>query len=150
MKTTRFYKLTILALLLLNMATLFFLWRGAKHHGPPERNQLVEHLALEGDVRAKVLLLQDDHFKRKGQLVDRSRKMHEQLLTYFSHPEKNDSKVVSKKIDQIVENQREIEQMTFDYFKEVSSYCNSEQKELLSELIRDVLKHAGGPPPKKD
>ncbi len=37
-------------------------------------------------------------------------------------------------IDKIVENQRETEQMTFDYFKVVNSLCTPDQQKELQEL----------------
>ena len=149
MKTIRFYKLAILALVLLNGTTLFFLWKGGPHHHHPGRNQLVEQLGLEGKSKEKVLQLQDDHFRRKDALMDKSRRLHEELFTYFNNAAR-DSADVSQKIDQIVENQREIEQMTFDYFKKVSELCNTQQKQELKELLHELLRHAAGPPPKKD
>ena len=49
-------------------------------------------------------------------------------------------------IDKIVENQRETEQMTFDYFKVVNSLCTPDQQKELQELIHNVLSRAGGSP----
>ena len=148
MKTLRFYKLAILVLLLINMTTLFFLWKRNKYHRRPDRNQLIEHLSLEGKAKEKVLMLQEDHFQRKDALMDRSRRLHEDLFNYFDNSSK-DSHDVHVKIGQIVENQREIEQMTFDYFQKVSTLCNSHQKQELRILIHDVLRRSAGPP-KKD
>lgn len=145
MKTLRFYKLATLSLLLLNAITLFFLWNGPGHHGRPERNELVEHLGIEGTAREKILTLQDDHFKRKGELMDKSRRLHEELFSYFNNACK-DSSAVAAKIDQIVENQRNIEQMTFDYFKQISSFCSEEQKKELGELLHELLRRSAGPP----
>jgi hypothetical protein len=149
MKTLRFYKWAAAALLILNIITLFFLWTGAKHHGPPGRNDLVDLLSLEGEKKTKILALQDVHFKEKDKLIDKSSHLHEELFAYFNDPKK-DAVDVSTKINQIVENQREIEQMTFDYFKKVSSYCSSEQKAKLQGLIHKVLRPPGGRPPKND
>jgi Spy/CpxP family protein refolding chaperone len=148
MKTLRFYKLLIVVLILLNITTISFFWFTAKRPGPPDKNELVELLDLQGQTKTKILAMQDDHFKQKNALVQKSRDLHEQLFRSFNDASK-DSTAVSNLIDRIVENQRETEQMTFNYFKEVSELCTPEQREKLQELIHEVLRRAGGPPPPK-
>jgi len=149
MKKLRFYQLAILGLVLLNAVTLFVIWKGGRHHERPGRNQLVEHLGLEGQKKDEVLNLQVDHFKQKDALISKSRRLHEELFNYFDNTAK-DSADISQKIAEIVENQREIEQMTFDYFRNVSELCSAEQKKELKELLHELLRRSAGPPPKKD
>ena len=60
--------------------------------------------------------------------------------------ESKDSTEIKKLINKIVENQRETEQMTFDYFKVVNSLCTPDQQKELQELIHNVLSRAGGSP----
>ena len=146
MKTLRFYKILVITLVLINLATVFFLWSGKRHHGPPDKNEIVDNLGLTGSTKTEILAMQDEHFKDKHALINRSRNLHEKLFTYFSD-ESKDSSDISGLIDDIVENQRETEQMTFDYFKEVNSKCTPEQQKKLQEMIHHVLRHAGGPPP---
>ena len=145
MKTTKFYKLVIVVLILVNLTTLFFLWKGPRRPKHPERNELVEMLDLSGNAKTKILALQDDHFKKKDALIKRSRNLHESLFKSFND-ESKDSTDIKRLIDEIVENQRETEQMTFDYFKVVNALCTPDQQIRLQELIHDVLKRAGGPP----
>lgn len=148
MKATKFYKLIIVVLILVNLTTLFFLWAAPRRPKHPMRNELVEMLGLSGNTKTKILELQDDHFKRKDALIKRSRVLHESLFQSFNDPSK-DSTEITMLIDKIVENQRETEQMTFDYFKIVNSLCTPDQQKKLQELIHDVLSRAGGPPQQK-
>jgi len=150
MKTSRFYKLIIVVLILVNLTTLFFLWKGPRRPKHPDRNELVEMLDLSGNAKTKILEHQDDHFRKKDALIKRSRNLHESLFKSFNDPSK-DSAEIKLLIDKIVENQRETEQMTFDYFKVVNSMCTPDQQKKLQELIHNVLRQAGGPPhpPKK-
>ena len=150
MKTTKFYKLVIVVLILVNLTTLFFLWKGPRRPKHPDRNELVEMLDLSGNAKTKILALQDDHFKKKDALIKRSRNLHESLFKSFND-ESKDSTDIKRLIDEIVENQRETEQMTFDYFKVVNSLCTPDQQKKLQDLIHNVLRQAGGPPhpPKK-
>jgi Spy/CpxP family protein refolding chaperone len=146
MKSTRFYKILVVVLLVLNITTLFFLLKGPKHHGPPGKNDLVNEIGLSGKTKDKVLSMQEIHFREKQKLIETGRDLHEKLFRSFSDPNK-DSSDVRNIIDQIVENQRETEQMTFDYFKQVNALCTPEQQEKLQKLIHEVLRRAGGPPP---
>ncbi len=148
MKKLNFYKWAAAALLMLNLVTLFLLWSRARHHDPPGKNDLVNLLKLQGENKTKILVLQNGHFKEKRKLMDKKIALHEELFSYFNDSKKNSADAETK-IDEIAQNQREIEQMTFDYFKKVSAYCSPEQKIKLQDLIHDVLQRTGGFPPKK-
>ena len=149
MKTARFYKILIIILVLINVTTVFFLWRSPGHmppHGP--RKSLVEILELKGEKAQKIKQLEDTHFHDKDALIDKSRKLHEQLFRSFNDPSK-DSLDIQNLIDRIVENQRETEQMTFDYFKSIDALCDPKQKGQLQDVIHHALGRMGMPPPPK-
>jgi Spy/CpxP family protein refolding chaperone len=80
--------------------------------------------------------------------MKRNRTLHERLFHSFNDPKK-DRNAIASLIDDIVENQREIEQMTFDYFKKIDALCTPEQKIKLQNTIHKVLSRVGGPPPRK-
>ncbi len=152
MKSTRFYKIIIAVLVIINVTTLVFLWLTFNRPmGPPPhpgRLDLVDKIGVEDENRTKILELQDSHFKQKDSLVERGRNLHERLYRFFNNSEK-DSSDISQLIDQIAENQRETEQMTFDHFKAISELCTPEQRKLLDEIIHNVFSRPGpgGPPP---
>lgn len=146
MKTIRFYKILVAALILINLVTLFFFFTAHRHPGKPGKTDLVEHIGITGANREKIIQLQEKHFADKDALIQRSRDLHEQLFRSFNDAEK-DSTDIAKIIDNIVENQRETEQMTFDHFKEIHALCTPEQQKELQKLIQEVLRRAGGPPP---
>lgn len=152
MRSTKFYEILIGALFVLNLGTLIFLWTTMKGGHPPHppRKSLVEVLDLKGEAKDEILALETEHFRVKDSLVDKSRELHERLFQFFKDP-KHDSADVAILIDKIVENQRETEQMTFDYFKKVNNLCTPAQKEKLQKMIHDVLGKMGGPhhPPKR-
>jgi len=155
MKSTRFYKIVISILVIINVTTLVFLWLTFNRPmGPPPhpgRLDLVEKLGVEGKNRAKIIQLQDQHFKTKDSLISKGRELHERLYRFFNNSEK-DSSDITQLIDQIAENQRETEQMTFDHFKAISELCTPEQRKLLDEIIHNVFNKHGpvGPPPPRN
>lgn len=146
MKTLRFYKIVIVVLFIMNLTTLYFLWDSSRRPPHHKRRDLVEMLDLKGSAKTKVAQLQTEHFEIKDSLVERGRELHEYLFRSFNDPSK-DSIAIKKIINDIVENQRETEQMTFDYFKKVNALCTPDQQEELQELIHDVIRKEGGPPP---
>lgn len=150
MKTLRFYKILVLILVVINLITLFFLMKTGNEKHPPfgPRKSLVTILDLKGEAADKIKVLELEHFRLKDSLVDHSRKLHEELFHSFNNSEK-DSTDISTLIDKIVENQRENEQMTFEYFKKVDALCNEQQREELQNVIHHALRHMGGPPPPK-
>ncbi len=145
MKTLRFYKILVAALILINLVTLFFFFTAHKHPGKPGKTDLVDHIGITGQNRDKIIQLQEKHFADKDALIQRSRNLHEHLFRSFSDSQK-DSADIAGIIDDIVENQRETEQMTFDHFKEIHALCSPEQQRELQKLLQEVLKRAGGPP----
>lgn len=152
MEKTRFYKLVILLLVLVNLTTLYVYRNGCspeeqhRHHGPPPRKSLVTVLSLTGTTKQRVQALEKDHFRVKDSLIGVSRRLHEELFVSFKDPSK-DSTSIQKLIDHIVENQRETEQMTFDYFKEVEKFCTPAQKKKLQKAIHGALLRVNPPPP---
>lgn len=150
MKTTRFYKWLIGILLVMNGTTLYLLWNSGEtpeeHH--PRRKSLVTVLMLKGKARDEVRHLEKEHFHIKDSLIARSRSLHEELFHSFSDPKK-DSADIAGLIDRIVENQRITEQMTFDYFREVSRWCTAKQRVRLQKAIHHAIARMGGLPRRK-
>ncbi|MDH4474648.1 MAG: hypothetical protein QE487_18735 [Fluviicola sp.] len=151
MEKTRFYKLVILVLVLVNLTTLYFYWNSCSaeerpHQGPPPRKSLVTVLSLTGTAKQRVQSLEKDHFRVKDSLVHVSHRLHEELFVWFKDDSK-DSAAIQQLINHIVENQRETEQMTFDYFKEVEKLCTPKQKKDLQKMIHGALSRLNPPPP---
>lgn len=149
MKAKRFYLFIIISLVLLNGFTLFYLWKQNAHppHGGRPKS-LVLVLGLEGNAKTKVLALEKIHFKDKSALVHKSMRLHKQLHQGFLKS-KNDSVQSTQLIAKIVENQREMEQMTLDYFQEVSKYCNPQQKLKLKKAIGFAIQQMSAGPKRK-
>src|SRR3989344_5420079 len=97
-------------------------------------------------AKQRVQALEKDHFRVKDSLINVSRQLHEDLFVSFKDPSK-DSASIQQLIDHIVENQRETEQMTFDYFKEVEKFCTPSQKKKLQKAIHGALLRVNPPPP---
>lgn len=152
MEAKRLYKWVIALLVVINGTLLYLYWSQppAQEHRPQhKRKSITIMLQMTGNDKKQVLALEKEHFKRKEWLIKRGIQLHQELFRSFDNPEK-DSTDVAGIIDKIVENQREMEQMTFDHFRSVSTYCDAEQKRKLKKGIYRVLQHmTPHPPPKR-
>lgn len=148
MKRKNLIRIIIFSLVIINCVTLYFLYDSMQHQGPPHgpRKSLVEILNLKDAAASEVKKLETEHFKIKDSLVHLGRDLHQKLYEAFFH-EKEDKTEIETLIDRIVENQRETEQMTFDYFKEVTKHCNEKQKKELRKVLHHALSGPRMPPP---
>ena len=151
MEAKRLYKWVIVLLVLINGALLYLYWSKPsepEHRPPHKRKSITIMLEMTGSDKQEVLKLEKVHFHRKDSLIRRGVTLHQALFRSFDDP-KQDSADVAHVIDKIVENQREMEQMTFDHFKAISNYCNAEQKRKLKKGIYRVLQQMTMRPPRK-
>lgn len=146
MKKLKLFQVISFFLMVINLVLVFLIWNShANPFGRPHRKDITKVLNMNGQTQATVRKLQEEHFKTKDQLIKRSRMLHEQLFQSFNDSTQNSDAL----IDEIIINQRQIEAMTYDYFKEISRFCNKEQRIKLKEIIHEALNRLGGPPPRK-
>jgi hypothetical protein len=149
MKKIQFYQLLVIFLIVLNGITVTFLYlKKPKHHHKPDPMEIVDLLHLNGAKTKKVLSLQKDHFDQKDQLIKNRKELHLALFNTFYNSSCKQS-TIDTLINKIVENEREIETMTYFYFMRINDLCDAEQKKNLKKLIRRVLTHQHLPPPER-
>lgn len=144
MKNIRVYKALIIFLIALNVGTIsYFLWSSHQPH-QRQRIPISRVLNLSGKNAEIIGRMEREHFASKDRLMEKNRSLHMALFNAFKD-DAGDSKK-NALIDSIAANHRQIEHMTFDYFKEVNEVCSPKQQKKLERLIRDVFSKAGGPP----
>lgn len=144
MKSTKFYKILSIVLLILNIGTLVFFYVTKPPHPPrPGEHRLSDQIALTGDSKKKVDALEKRHHRDKRDLMQQDMKLHKQLY----------GKLNSEQSDEILvkinTNRLQIEKMTYDFFSDVAQHCNNSQRKKLNELIDKSLRRIIGAPPKK-
>jgi peptidoglycan hydrolase CwlO-like protein len=140
MKRTRLYKLIIAALVIINVVILILFFTGGPGHRPPKSGDLAQKLGIEGKKEVTITNLESDHHKAKRKLMDKDRKLHEELFSKLGTDED-----VSELQEEIEENFAEIEKMTYDFFNEVAKLCSDEQKEELKKTIYRAFRQMKGP-----
>ncbi len=144
MKGTRFYKIVIALLILINVATLLFIWLRKPPHPPRpgDEPQLANEIGLTGDDKKVVDQLEIEHHTEKRKMMKRDTELHTEMFNLVGSEDNADS------IQTLLnENKAAIEKMTFDFFDEVANYCNDEQLEALKQMIQERLVKMHRPPP---
>lgn len=150
-------------LVVLNIALLVNSWRkpGMMHPPPhPPRHaegggpakMIIEELKFSAEQVKQFEELKRSHQSSIRELNDKGREIRHAYFELLKSDEV-DQKHVDELSSAIASNQKEIEKVTFDHFKDVRKLCNTDQKKHFDEIIGDILRHmAGGgrgpmPPP---
>lgn len=144
MKSTRFYKLIIAVLIIINVGTLAFVAFGKPSHPtkPGEGPLLSETIGLTDDSKTKVDALEKVHHQDKHILMKKDRDLHEQLFSYVGSEESPEE--IYKQLNA---NKSEIERMTFEFFDDVSAYCSEKELIELKKFINEAMVNMGHRPP---
>jgi Spy/CpxP family protein refolding chaperone len=147
MEKTKLLTITVIGLLLLNFATLGFLFiSGTKGHKPP-------HDIPEGRHEPKEIIIERLHFdanqqKEYGQLIEWHRRKIRQLedsirvskneLYMLLNDDKVDEKAKVTLINEIALFQKQIEATHFKHFEDIKKLCKPEQQVYFNELTEEL------------
>ncbi len=149
MEKTKLLTITVIGLLVLNLATLGFLFiSGPKGHKPthdrPEGRQIPREIIinrLHFDVNQ-----QKDYDKiiqwHRGEIKKLDSEIREAKIELYSQLKESqlDLKVKDSLIAVINTNQKQIEITHFKHFEEVKKLCNKDQLEDFNELTEELSK----------
>jgi hypothetical protein len=146
MKKERFYKLVILLLLLINAATLTWLWLQNGKKGARENavDYLTQQLNLDAGQRRRIDILREEHHEGNMAIRKQNRQLHDD---FFDALKTNDSTRVESLADSIAVLHKKQELLTWYHFKQIREICNGEQKKKFDELIRETMRIMAPPPP---
>ena len=144
-------------LAVLNIVLMVNMWR--QPHGKPmhppmhmeggPKDRIIAELKFTPDQIDLFEDLVDKHRAAMRELKDKGREVRGQYFDLLKQ-EQPEQKLTDEFSTAIANNQKEIEQITFNHFKDVRKLCSAQQKTKFDEIIGDVLKgmaRGGGPPP---
>ena len=147
MEKTKLLTITVIGLLVLNLATLGFLFiSGPKGHKPP-------HDRTEGRQMPREIIINRLHFDvnqqkdydkiiqwHKGEIKRLDSEIREAKIGLYSQLKESqlDLKVKDSLIAVINTNQKQIETTHFKHFEEVKKLCNKDQLEDFNELTEEL------------
>ena len=154
MKKENFYKIIIIALLLLNFGVLGYLWSGGRNnHMPPPHDGrgegpagfIIERLQLDAQQQEAFQKLRDAHHVKADELKEESRQLHDVLFAGLTDSSINQPQVDSL-MTLIAQNDHAKETLNYNHFKELKSILKPEQYKLYDEFIGDIARRFGPPP----
>ena len=151
MEKTKLLTIAVIGLLILNFATVTFLWLGRPHpprfgqgmgrNGrPPAAAFLVKELNFDANQTSSYDLLRKAHHQKNVDLQDVLRQKRE---TLFNGIATNDT----SKLAEIGEIQKEFDRSTFLHFQEVRTLCRPDQQPKFDQIIGEVLRIMGNKMP---
>jgi len=143
MKSLKFYKSLSLVLFLVNVGVLVFFWVNRPPH-PHERILLSELLELKGQVKNEVDIMEKQHHIEKRRLIKEDKLLHKRMMNSVGSGKTFDSFQV-----QLSANKSKIERMTFEFFDDITSKLDSNQRIKLKAFINSQLEIINGFPPKR-
>jgi len=147
MKKTTLYKLMIVLLLLMNSVLLVFVFKQNGPMHPPHKRKSILSIVTNftPKTKQKIAVLEQMHFKQKDALMNESSRLHRELFQQLNQPTStfNADSIIAL----IAKNHRKNEQLTFDYFIKIGTFCSAEQKNKLQHLIHGAFNRMQGKQP---
>ena len=134
MKTTKFYKLVIACLVVINLVTLSFLFLGKRGHRPP--GHLSKIIGLTGEKLNAMEKVEKDHHTEKRALMKRSKKLYFSLYQTLGDEDKG--KTI---LDSLEVNNQKIDSMTYEFFSIMAANCNEKQLKELNIAVEKGIGH---------
>lgn len=161
MENTRFLKITIIILLLINIATLVFMWssrgRHDDHRLPHNPNGIADYLThelgLDENQQKQFKELRDSNHELIMEINDKNGKLHRRYFDLLGTTPIDTIKVAAI-ADSMSQYTKRIELLTFNHFRKVREICNPQQQQKFDLIIQDALrmmappKGPGGPGPR--
>lgn len=155
MRKEVFYRVIIVALLLLNFGVLGYLWMGKKEmhqQAGPEGDRrkepaefIIKSLQLDEQQQMKFEELKHEHQHNMQMVREESKNLHDALYKEL-HKQMVDSNVVDSFMQLIVVNAKQREMVNFNHFRDLKTILKPEQYKLYDEFI-EAIAHRFGPPP---
>lgn len=154
MKKERFYAVVIIALLLLNLGTLGYLWRGKRHAPPPPPPPHGAH-GDAGRIIVRELKLDEAQRKAFEEFKHKHRKSTDSLqrlirqsqVALFGLVKQDVMDTVAR--DSLLNNIEQYEAakhlVTIEHFGDIRSILRPEQKDLFNDLMEDIGTQITGP-----
>jgi protein CpxP len=158
MNNLKFYKIVIGILVVLNLATLTFLWLGGHcRENDPEKGRagefLIRELTLTSPQQDDFGRLRDRHQKSLLILQEQDRVLHDRFFEtiFLPFPDTVEANMIA---DSIASLRRQMEMLTFEHFHQLRQLLTAEQTAKFQQIFQQALERVmplpeppPGPPP---
>jgi len=159
----KFLGIIIIALFLLNIGTLTFMWINRPPHPPPPpefikngnppppqgnaSDFLIHELKLNDAQQKDYEKLRDEHRASMKKIHEEIGKTRDEMFSMLSGGNADTAKAntLSAKVGEL---EKQVQQITFEHFTKVKALCDDTQKKKFEEIIGEVLRMMA--PPQQD
>ena len=151
MKNAKIYKLIIAVLVVLNLATLAFMWfnrpgrEGLGRHEGEAASFLVKELGLSAEQQKEYQQLRHEHREILNKLTEQDKVLHQQFFELLLM-EVPDTAKVHLFANVIAMNRNQMELVTYDHFSRINKILTPDQQKKFKLIFKDVLKMVLPPP----
>jgi Spy/CpxP family protein refolding chaperone len=142
---------TTVLLIILNIVIVSFVWfaphalHRERDHGGPAKF-IIQELNFNQTQREQFEKLKDEHHNLMMMINERDRHIHDALFELVKNG--HDSMAISDSlINQIAENRKQIESVTYHHLAAVRKICTAAQQKKFDTMIHDLMTRIGGAPP---
>jgi len=154
MRKEVFYRVIIVALLLLNFGVLGYLWMGKQEgrEGPEgDRRKepadfIIKSLQLDERQQGEFEDLKHQHQEDTRAVREEGKQLHDGLYKEL-HKQTVDSAVVDSFMQLILVNTKQRELINFNHFRDLKTILRPEQYKRYDEFIEAIARRFGPPPP---
>jgi Spy/CpxP family protein refolding chaperone len=145
---SKLFSIIIIALLLINtVAVSFLLLKKDKHRLPPPHPQqqggafnfLVKELKLDSSQIQQYQALRENHKNSADSIRQQKRKLKDSLFQLLKQHISSDV-AVQQQLNAIAQNERYLDEITFNHFKQVRAICNAQQQTKFDEVIATAMR----------
>ena len=157
MTSNRFFKIVIVALLLINVSIISYLWVSRQSNfpmRPPRPRQeeaftfLCKQLQLDENQIHQYQKLRDEHHQEIENIQQKTHQLREHFFDLLQHSPV-DSIAVKSISDSIANTQEQIELATFYHFRQVRKILRPDQQKHFDEVIQQALRMMAPRPPQE-
>lgn len=146
-----FYRIIIIALLLLNLGTLGYLWTAQSHapqwagedrrppggrHNPMDR-LIISRLKLDDSQVPKFEELKHDHHSRMMVLQEEAARLHDKYFSLLK-ADHEDTAARNELMQQLSENNRIRESLNFEHFRDLKGILHPDQQSLFDSFVEEL------------
>lgn len=150
MKTTNFYIIVIVALLLINTGTLAYLFIGRNGHpdgpprGKPVDHLIVERLQLTPAQQQQFDMLKHEHHEHMLEWQEQSSRLHSALFALLKNNGR-DTIAIDSFLQLIAANDRKKEMATYEHFEQLRGILTPAQQPAFDGLVEEISQRIMSP-----
>jgi protein CpxP len=149
MNNTKFLKVVIILLLLINISTIAFMWLNRPQPKDNIGDFFAKELHFTDKQKEQFAVLRDEHRELRKSLSEENKEKHDAYFDLLKNAAV-DSVVIKNAISELLKIREKEELGTFTHFQKVRAICDENQKKKFDEIIGEAARMMSPKPPREE